>query len=276
MSYELRRFTVRECLGKAFNILFDDFWAFLSIGFLLGLAYFGLQQGLASYSIRITSGSGNPTIAGVLISIVSAMGVMFLHELFQGLVSRLVSNRYMDVPGTWRGISRTLARAPLLIVASFLTSLAFTGGMILLVVPGIIFGLGFAFTSMIIVVEELGPIAAMKRSWKLTKGKRWRILGLELLVGLIGLGVNTGFGWLLGVLWPVAGGAGMVFFRTLVVLTVPYMVVGSYSAAVIVIFYLGIRASEEGLEAERIAGTFGSAPNPTEFRLGDDATKTKE
>lgn len=41
------------------------------------------------------------------------------------------------------------------------------------------------FAPMTVVLEDLGPIAALKRSWALTRGGFWRICGRLLLIGLI-------------------------------------------------------------------------------------------
>ena len=59
--------------------------------------------------------------------------------------------------------------------------LAIYGGIILLIVPGIIFSLMFAVAVPVCAVEGLGPVASMKRSAALTKYTRWRILGIYVL-----------------------------------------------------------------------------------------------
>ncbi len=43
----------------------------------------------------------------------------------------------------------------------------------------------FAFTSSAVVLEGLGPVDAMKRSWSLSKGSFWRILGRIWLIGIV-------------------------------------------------------------------------------------------
>ena len=39
----------------------------------------------------------------------------------------------------------------------------------------------------IVVVEKLGPIAALGRSWRLSSGSRWRIIGIQALLGILNL-----------------------------------------------------------------------------------------
>lgn len=43
----------------------------------------------------------------------------------------------------------------------------------------------FAFTSSAVVLEGLGPVDAIKRSWSLSKGSFWRILGRIWLIGIV-------------------------------------------------------------------------------------------
>jgi uncharacterized membrane protein len=58
-------------------------------------------------------------------------------------------------------------------------------GLILLIVPGIIFALMFMFAPFIVIERELGPIDAMSESSRITRGHRWPLLGLLGLLILI-------------------------------------------------------------------------------------------
>jgi len=60
-------------------------------------------------------------------------------------------------------------------------------GFLLLIVLGIIFVLMFMFTTLIVIDRGLGPIEAMKESSRITRGHRWTLLGLALLVLLVNL-----------------------------------------------------------------------------------------
>ncbi len=59
-------------------------------------------------------------------------------------------------------------------------------GLILLVVPGIYFGLRLQFFSYFIVEKNVGPIQALKASWEITQGHVWQLF----LYGLIVTGIN--------------------------------------------------------------------------------------
>jgi uncharacterized membrane protein len=69
--------------------------------------------------------------------------------------------------------------------ATVLASLAVILGLVLLIVPGIIFMLMFMFADFIVIDRELGPIEAMKESARITRGYRWVLLGFALITVLI-------------------------------------------------------------------------------------------
>jgi uncharacterized membrane protein len=71
--------------------------------------------------------------------------------------------------------------------ASLLVAIVVGIGMLLLIVPGIILGLMFLFTTYIVVDRERGPIEAMKDSKAITQGYKWQLLGFGILLALINL-----------------------------------------------------------------------------------------
>jgi len=70
---------------------------------------------------------------------------------------------------------------------SILYGLIVVGGMILLIIPGIIWGIKFQFFSCFIVDKGVGPIEALKRSSAITKGAKWDLFLFNLLLVLINL-----------------------------------------------------------------------------------------
>jgi uncharacterized membrane protein len=75
----------------------------------------------------------------------------------------------------------------LFLATKLLTGVVVVLGIILLIVPGIIFGLMFMFAQYIVIDKEIGPIEAMKESKKITDGHKWNLLGLCLLLALINI-----------------------------------------------------------------------------------------
>ncbi|MDR2463990.1 MAG: GYF domain-containing protein [Verrucomicrobiales bacterium] len=79
-----------------------------------------------------------------------------------------------------------------LILAHLLVNVLVIFGMFCLVIPGIWLAVHCLFVKTILIDTRPGVIAALKRSWQLTKGNWWRLFGLQwLFVGLILCGYLT-------------------------------------------------------------------------------------
>lgn len=78
----------------------------------------------------------------------------------------------------------------------FLLVLAIGAGLVLLVVPGVVIALSATFTLHLMVDRGLGPIAALKESWRITRGHWLRLLGFYgialcvFVAGLLACGVG--------------------------------------------------------------------------------------
>ncbi|HEY8212049.1 MAG TPA: hypothetical protein VIG99_31420 [Myxococcaceae bacterium] len=60
-------------------------------------------------------------------------------------------------------------------------------GLLLVAVPGIILGLGFWFVGFALVDQDLGPIAALQESWRLTTGHKAFLFLFVVVIGVLGL-----------------------------------------------------------------------------------------
>ena len=68
------------------------------------------------------------------------------------------------------------------IVLANLLKFAIIGmGFVFLIVPGIILLCRLAFVSLLVMDKGLDPIAAVEKSWQMTKGHGWKIFGMGLL-----------------------------------------------------------------------------------------------
>jgi len=71
--------------------------------------------------------------------------------------------------------------------AYILSALIITAGFILLIVPGVIASVGLSFVAFLIVDRGVGVIDSLKESWRITKGHKWQLFLLGLLLLLINL-----------------------------------------------------------------------------------------
>ena len=108
-----------------------------------------------------------------------------------------------------------LARLHVYIAAMLIMGIAVVMGLILFVVPGIIFLLRLWFVGFVVVEETSGPLEAIQRSWDITRGYTMDLFLLFLLlVGLNLLGVIAlGIGLLITI--PMSGLALAFVYRHL-------------------------------------------------------------
>lgn len=86
-----------------------------------------------------------------------------------------------------------------ILLAEILTAIAVGVGLVFLIVPGIVLALGLSLAVPLIVDRSFDPLAALKESWRLTRGYKTRLFAYALLlVGLAMLGLMAcGVGLLL-------------------------------------------------------------------------------
>ena len=72
------------------------------------------------------------------------------------------------------------------LIGSILYGLIVFAGTILLIIPGIIWGIQFCFYDYFIIDKGLGPIEALKRSSAITRGVKWDLFVFSLIL----LGIN--------------------------------------------------------------------------------------
>lgn len=75
-----------------------------------------------------------------------------------------------------------------IILANLLVFGLFFIGLVVFIVPGIYVACRLAFTSYLVMDEELDPVAAVEASWRMTRGHAWKIFVLALLSILIFIG----------------------------------------------------------------------------------------
>jgi len=98
------------------------------------------------------------------------------------------------------------------------------------------------------VVERRGPFAAMGRSNQLTRGYRWRIFGLLLL--LLSVSILTAF--LIGLILRPLGSTILTF-----IVNVAWSAIwGAYYATAVAVSYHDLRVAKEGVDIEQIASVF--------------------
>ena len=170
--------------GEAIRFGWETFkrrpWFFVGSTFLILLASAICDGFTSGIDAALTGSTDDPSIIGTLINL--ALGT---------LISMGATAFYLaahDNPDT-ADLALLWHPSPFwnYLGASILLSLAVGIGFVLLIVPGIIFGLMFMFTPFVVIERELGPIEAMNESSRLTRGYKWPLFGFVLMLVLINL-----------------------------------------------------------------------------------------
>lgn len=129
----------------------------------------------------------------------------FFLSIFYNVISMIVSMGFIKISLKFREnqqpeIADLFSVYPLFFVflfGSVLYGLIVLGGMILLVIPAIIWGIQFQFYAYFIIDQKAGPVEALKKSARLTRGVKFElfifnmmVLGVNLL-GIFALGVGV-------------------------------------------------------------------------------------
>jgi hypothetical protein len=141
----------------------------------------------------------------------------------------------------------------LVVVISLVPVLAYASPLI--AIPVMMLLLMWSMGTPVCVVERLGPFRSLGRSRDLTKGHRWRILGL-LLVTLIAAMVVAA---LVGAAVGIVGAFSSVSFvdaAARVTALVWNAIWTAYFAVVVVVTYHDLRVAKEGVDTEQIAAVF--------------------
>jgi hypothetical protein len=240
-----------------------------------------IQQRVADRGNRITQTERDNLVSDVTVVLVYSalllvVQFLILQPLGKAATTRAVSDRYLDRPASFSASFGAAVRALWPLVAASLVQVGLFAALVaLLVLFVVLAGQDAALVAVLlavpllplaifvyvrwslapqaIVVERVGPIRGLRRSWELTRRSFWRTLWLYLLLGLI-----TGI--VSGVLSAVAG-APITSFGTsgsqLAAQAVVTAVVGILVAPLVLIastiYYYDLRIRKEAFDLEMLA-----------------------
>lgn len=133
--------------------------------------------------------------------------------------------------------------------------LGILGGLALWLILLVVVFVPFVYAAPVIVLERVGPIAALRRSLRLVRGAFWRTLGVLLLAGLITTIVSVVLLVPVGIIGGLAGfatggeaGAGLALLVTTILGVLVQAVAQPFSAGVNALLYVDRRLRTEGYE----------------------------
>lgn len=253
-------FRIGRVFGDTFNVLGRN------LGLCIGLAtiFSGIPTFLYQYFVgsrveaAIASAESGAAVPPAFDGTAVLTGV-FVFVLYMVLASilqaALVRATIQDLNGQQATFADALGRAITMIVPiiglSILVYLGVGFGFMLLFIPGLYLLVRWSAAVPVLVQEQLGVLASMKRSSELTAGNRWRIFGLLVIV-IVSLWVlQLVLGLLTLAIMPLLGAV----VATGVVAMLSAVLSGIISIAVAV-SYVELRYVKEGTDVKELAEIF--------------------
>ncbi len=238
-------FRVGRVLNRTTSLLSRNFLTFFAVTAVAQLPTILLSQFSASTSPGSSQAGFQSAVLlglGLLLMIVLSVlsQAIVLYGAFQDMRGRPVSL----VDSLQVGLRRFFPIIGLGICMSLLGGLA----SVFFLIPGLILFTMWFVATPVCVVEKLGPIGSMRRSSRLTKGHRWKIFGLFLLLIIISLVVSQ----VVAVTMAAMGGATLALIGAVLW----GGVWGAFYAISVVVTYHDLRAAKEGTDIEQIAAVF--------------------
>ncbi len=217
----------------------------------IGLAHLVDGSAIAGSSGGSTSGQA---LAQALVTLVGLLAAPFI----AGAVSRVVAASYLGDTISVKGALRVaLGRSGALLGAFVLCHVLMLAGFVLCIVPGVLLSALFTLVAPAIAIEEIGPVEAMRRSWRLVWPRLWPVLGTSMLAGLIASFVGTVIGAVPSTLAALVGGSWAWVVAGLGT-TLGQLVAAPIVAIVATLLYFDARIRQEGFDLQVIAAHAGA------------------
>ena len=177
-------FSIKSTLRFGWETFKRRPWIFVGATAILTAAWVGVEFLTAAIDITLSGAQDQPTIFAIIVS--NIVNVALGAIIGMGAIAFYLAAH--DNPDTVE-LSSLWHPRPFwkYVGTSILLGLAVGVGLLLLIVPGVILALMFMFSALIVIDRELGPIDAMAESNRITRGHKWSLLGLTLILLLINL-----------------------------------------------------------------------------------------
>jgi hypothetical protein len=266
MAYKIQYLGLGKILDQAIAITRDHFGLLFTI-MLLVLIPFNLITGFMTVSL-MPELPPEPTMDDYMayqeeqmryVPLFSVFGIvngLIVLPLTNAAVIWAVAQLYLGLPVTAvEALRHGVRRLGALIGTSILMYLAIFGGLILLIIPGVLFALWFGLSQHVVVIEGISGTRALGRSKKLVRNH----LGTFLVMGFI-----------MFVIFGLLGAGSALIPQPHVQLLVSTLInaVGTMVAtAAGVVFYFSCRCAEENFDLHYLAEAIGSESAATDDHI---------
>lgn len=173
-----------KLIKDSFKIFFEKKNLVYFASIYLAITLFQVFSYFQGYFINTSSPSSELTpLVGTIFVIGILNFIVYILTLVAGIfaVKNVVAGDSLNFKKTLLFAWKNIWKFFLLTILVFLATL---GGLVLLIIPGIIFGIWFAFSGFAFVDKGLGVKASMGKSRELVKGRFWQVFYRLLIFGL--------------------------------------------------------------------------------------------
>jgi hypothetical protein len=247
----------------------------LSVGEILDVSFTLYRRHFATLGTVAVLCSGLPVLlslyieasGGVLqnlpLTLVYYMAFTVLSSIATAATVFVVSESYLGRPlPAMNALRRATPLLGRLIVCSLLLAIVVGFGFVFFLIPGIVLlcGLVLAFPTLVLEPGR-SPTSALSRSWSLTRGSRWRMLGLVATLLILLYVPIVAIGAMAALVLPSgnAGGSLNPGLVALAVVGVMQMLLYPLLYCVLTVAYYDLRVRKEGFDLEVLASTLQPA-----------------
>ncbi len=243
MKYEIRALSLGEILDHGIRLIRDKF------ALLMGIMVFTVipaQIAIALFTKQFQPVPGQPPQMPSPGVVFTQLGLIYgfllvVLPLANAAVVYTTARTYLGQEASLGdSFGHAFRRLPALIWTSILMGLAIMGGLILFIIPGILFACWFMLAQQVAVLEPLNGGPALSRSKALMKGNIGRAMVLGFVIGIINVGLGIVSGILPTPFDAIATGV-MSGITTLV------------STCTFVVFYFSCRCKLDNFDLEVLA-----------------------
>jgi hypothetical protein len=251
------RFEMGRVVKRSFSVVGSNLVTFALLSLVPALC-------LAVVSSLGSQLEGGGQITAANVNTLANIGIAGLVYFVSALVLQagVVHGAVVSLNGRHASVGDCLATGlrnvvPLLLIG-LLMVLGIMAGLILLVIPGIIFALMWSVAIPVRVVERTGMLGAFGRSRELTRGHKWAIFGAYVLFIIVVIVISIPFGVITGIAAVASGGSDAANSTMLAtaVYVINSMVTSVIGSTFIASIYYELRQIKEGIGPEALASVF--------------------
>lgn len=171
-----KKFSSKEAIRFGWDVMKANFWFFAGLFVFILVLYIGLGvlEGLTEKRVPLVALIVN--LVSMAVQFITGIGMIRITLKLCDNEKPKFSDLFSGFPLFWKYVAGSIVYGLIVVL-----------GILLLIVPGIIWAVKYQYFSYLIVDAGLGPIAAIKKSAVLTKGSKWNLFMFGGLLGLINL-----------------------------------------------------------------------------------------